>query len=79
MKYSGGVGALGWASSRLSRSIPAYGKAAGGFARARITGREVWGNLWDSWEGQEERSGIRKGSCQAHVGLMDSLELRLRL
>lgn len=79
MKHSGGVGALGWASSRLSRSIPDYGKAAGGFALARIRGREVWGNLWDPWEGQEERGGIRKGSCQAQVGLMDSLGLCLGL
>lgn len=79
VKHSGGVGALGWAPSRLSRSILDYGKAAGGFAFARITGREVWGNPGDSRGGQEEWSGIRKGSCQAQVGLMDSLELRLGL
>lgn len=79
MKYSGGVGAWGWASSWLPRSIPDYGKAAGGVAPSRIMGREMWGNLWDSWEGQEEWSGIRKGSCQAQVGLMDSLGLCLGL
>lgn len=70
---------MGWASSRLSRSTPDDGEAAGGVALARITEREVWGNLWDSWEGQEQWSGIGKGWCQAQVGLMDSLELCLGL
>lgn len=66
---------LGLGLIRVIQVHPDCGKAAGGFALARMTGREVWGSLWDSGEG----SGIGRGSCQAQVGLMYSSELHLRL